>query len=89
MISKAAKELKTMSYKINRCIQAGLKNFIKLKVTNHEELMEYKNQLRKLALIKQQSSSLTKLGSVGKKPWTRIQFCENNPVPAYLDADGR
>ena len=53
MISKAAKELKTMSYKINRCIQAGLKNFVKLKVTNHEELTEYKNNLRKLAMIRQ------------------------------------
>ena len=47
MISKAAKELKTMSYKINRCVQAGLRNFIKLKITNREELMEYWNLVRK------------------------------------------
>ena len=53
MISKAAKELKTMSYKINRCVQAGLRNFVKLKVTNREELMEYWKQVRKQKLLHQ------------------------------------
>ena len=40
MISKAAKELRNMSYKIDKCLQAGLKNYIKLKITNSEEMQE-------------------------------------------------
>ena len=89
MISKAAKELKTMSYKINRCVQAGLRNFVKLKITNREELMEYHAQLRKQKLLHQGKKSTAPVKPVAKKPWSNIQFCENNPIPAYLDADGK
>lgn len=38
MLKQAAKELRSVDYAINRCVQSGMNNYTKLKITSRVEI---------------------------------------------------
>lgn len=82
MLNQAAKELRSVNYHINRCVQMGMNNFVNLQVTTKDEIAAQRDYLVDMA-------RKGKPKKVSKQLSTLIQVIDGHPVQAYLDGGGR
>ena len=78
MLKKVAKDLKLTDYNLSRVVTSGTEHFIKLRVTNQKDVKAYREKIKAM-----QAGEEIDL-DVLKRPFTRIEIIDQNPVQVLV-----
>ena len=74
MLAKVRKEIKLTGYDLRRVVKSGTSHFLKLSITNQEEISNYRDQVK--TIKQRQGYTKYDIDSIWIKPFTTVEIID-------------